>query len=195
MAWSKAGSTTLNSAGDTITVSGMTVSKFNEVLIHAVNNLGIDGNLTINNNSDPIYARSRSADGANPDAVAVDQTSVSLDLSWDTDLNCSFTKMDILNVNGEEKLGIVHSVLQGAVGAGNAPNRIEIVFKAVPSSLTTDITRFDVNNTRDGSYDVGSNISALGSDGDLYVVQDGAIFYETDTNKSYVLYNGSWTEL
>ena len=77
MAWSKAGSTTLNSAGDTITVSGMTVSKFNEVLIHAVNNLGIDGNLTINNNSDPIYARSRSADGANPDAVAVDQTSVS----------------------------------------------------------------------------------------------------------------------
>ena len=24
---------------------------------------------------------------------------------------------------------------------------------------------------------------------------DGSIFYETDTNKSYVLYNGSWTEL
>ena len=26
-------------------------------------------------------------------------------------------------------------------------------------------------------------------------VVDGSIFYETDTNKSYVLYNGSWTEL
>ena len=189
MAWTKSGSTTLNSAGDTITVSGMTVSKFNEVLIHAVNNLGIDGNLTINNNSNQIYARSRSADGANPDAVAVDQTSVSLDLSWDTDLNCSFTKMDILNVNGEEKLGIVHSVLQGAVGAGNAPNRIEIVFKAVPSSLTTDITRFDVNNTRDGSYDVGSNISALGSDGVATPapnnVQDNSIFVEKNTGERY----------
>ena len=26
-------------------------------------------------------------------------------------------------------------------------------------------------------------------------IEDGSIFHETDTNKSYVLYNGSWTEL
>jgi hypothetical protein len=26
-------------------------------------------------------------------------------------------------------------------------------------------------------------------------VPDGSIFYATDTNKSYVLYNGSWNEL
>jgi hypothetical protein len=26
-------------------------------------------------------------------------------------------------------------------------------------------------------------------------IEDGSIFYETDTNKSYVLYNGSWTEV
>ena len=26
-------------------------------------------------------------------------------------------------------------------------------------------------------------------------IEDGSIFYETDNNKSYVLYNGSWTEL
>ena len=26
-------------------------------------------------------------------------------------------------------------------------------------------------------------------------IQDGAVFYETDNNKSYVLYDGSWSEL
>jgi hypothetical protein len=26
-------------------------------------------------------------------------------------------------------------------------------------------------------------------------VVDGSIFYETDNNKSYVLYNGSWSEV
>jgi hypothetical protein len=163
MVWGKAGSQTLTSAGDTMTVSGMTVSKFNEVLIHAVNNLGIDGNLTINNNSNQIYARRRGANGGAEES-ATDQTSVSLDFLWNTDLNCSFAQMYVLNVNGKEKLGIVYNIAQGAVGAGNAPDRIEIVFKIAPSSLTTDITGFDVNNTRDGSYDDGSNLSALGSD-------------------------------
>tara|TARA_R110000823_G_scaffold313993_1_gene442246 strand:- start:9 stop:599 length:591 start_codon:yes stop_codon:yes gene_type:complete len=196
MAWGKAGSQTLTSAGDTMTVSGMTVSKFNEVLIHAVNNLGIDGNLTINNNSNSIYARRRSADGGSEES-ATDQTSVSLDFLWNTDLNCSFAQMYVLNVNGKEKLGIVYNIAQGAVGTGNVPDRIEIVFKIAPSSLTTDITGFDVNNTRDGSYDDGSNLSVLGSDitPASVKVTDGAVYYETDNNKSYVLYNNSWTEV
>jgi len=58
----------------------------------------------------------------------------------------------------------------------------------------------DINGTggNDGSGDmqIGDNISALGSDGvESLNVQDGAVYYETDTNKSYVLYNNSWTEL
>lgn len=40
----------------------------------------------------------------------------------------------------------------------------------------------------------------LGSDvtpatAEVIKVQDGAIFYETDTNKEYILYNSAWTEL
>jgi hypothetical protein len=26
-------------------------------------------------------------------------------------------------------------------------------------------------------------------------VQEGAVYYETDTNKEYVLYNNTWTEV
>ena len=46
------------------------------------------------------------------------------------------------------------------------------------------------------TWHVGTNLSALGSDGvESMTVQDGAVFYETDTNKAYVLYDGSWSEL
>ena len=46
-----------------------------------------------------------------------------------------------------------------------------------------------------------SEVSTLHNSGNgkaiksLLDVPDGSIFYETDTNKSYVLYNGAWTEL
>jgi hypothetical protein len=46
-----------------------------------------------------------------------------------------------------------------------------------------------------------NEISTLYNSGDGIKIEDtqkiidGSIFYETDTNKSYVLYNGSWTEL
>jgi ribosomal protein L27 len=40
-----------------------------------------------------------------------------------------------------------------------------------------------------------SNFTVLGSDEVLYVVQDGAIFYEKDTNKEYIISNNTWTEL
>jgi hypothetical protein len=61
------------------------------------------------------------------------------------------------------------------------------------------VTRIDLYNDGSGGtgdYAVGSNVSALGSNGvESMKVQDGAVFYETDTNKSYVLYDGSWSEL
>ena len=46
----------------------------------------------------------------------------------------------------------------------------------------------------------GDNISVLGSDmtpaaAQDATVTDGAIFYETDTDKEYVLYNNTWTEV
>jgi len=47
-----------------------------------------------------------------------------------------------------------------------------------------------------GDYLSGSNVSVLGSDGvESLNVQDGAVYYETDTNKEYVLYDNTWTEL
>jgi hypothetical protein len=100
----------------------------------------------------------------------------------------------MVSISGEEKLGIV-STCGGATGAGSTIHRTEIVYKFVPSSLSANVTQVAITEKGSGNHAIDSNLSALGSDGVIYVVQDGAVYYETDTNKSYVLYNGSWTEL
>jgi hypothetical protein len=60
----------------------------------------------------------------------------------------------------------------------------------------TRVTRVDFTNGSSGSYDTNSNITVIGSDGTAsMIIQDGAIYYDTDLNKEYVLYNDTWTEL
>ena len=99
----------------------------------------------------------------------------------------------IINIAGEEKLGIGNIVDNVASGAGTAPNRKESTCKWVNTSNQFDIVG---SYTASGTYNANSNLSALGSDGvESLNVQDGAVYYETDTNKEYVLYNNSWTEL
>ena len=64
-----------------------------------------------------------------------------------------------------------------------------------PRSITTGDTNWvtvaggDANRFYMMHFDF-SPASAVASN-----VQDGSIFYETDTNKSYVLYNNTWSEL
>ena len=101
-----------------------------------------------------------------------------------------FTVMYAFSVSSEEKLMIIHTIASNTAGAGNAPARNQQVAKFVPSP-DASITRVDVTNGGSGDFDTSSNLSALGTEGvELPLnVQDGAVYYETDTNKSYVLYN------
>ena len=83
-------------------------------------------------------------------------------------------------------------------GAGTAPGRYEGAGKWVNTS--DQITEVDLLNTDSGGFLTGSNLTVLGSEvtpaaAEAATVQDGAVFYETDTNKSYILYDGSWSEL
>ena len=102
--------------------------------------------------------------------------------------------MYAVGISSEEKLIINFTVGQDTAGTGTAPSRREHVAKWVNTSDT--INRIDLNNDQSGDYAVGTNMSALGSEGvESMTVQDGAVFYDTDLNKSYVLYNNAWTEL
>jgi hypothetical protein len=108
--------------------------------------------------------------------------------SWDY-----FNVNYICSITGEEKLLIAQFTSNN--GEGNtAPNRNEHVAKFVPNP-DAPITRIDFTNTSgSGSYDTGSNLSALGSGDNITPaaaipfptnVQVGSRAEITDTRKMY----------
>jgi len=82
-----------------------------------------------------------------------------------------------------------NTVNQQAAGA-TVPVRTVIAAKMTTGASFDRVRYF---NNASGSFGSGSNMVLLGDI--ITKVVDGAIFHETDTNKSYILYNGSWSEL
>jgi len=191
MVWGKAGSTTLTSTGGTITVSGMTPSKMYESMICKLFNSGsVQVSLQFNNDTGTNYADRGSVNGGT-DSPLTNQQNIFLSHGSENE----FVVFDMVNISGKEKLIISHLVNQNTDGAGNPPSRRELVGKAV---ITSQITEVDVNVS--SLMAIGSNLSVLGSDAtpaaaSSLTISDGVVFYETDTNKSYVLSSNTWTEL
>ena len=161
MAWAKNGTpNTLGSAGDDMDITDLTAYKFNQFMIHGlINGASIDFDITLNDNSNSVYAVRRSENGGSDDTFTSEALfgrhgSYAYDM-WEMMYCCS--------ISGEEKLFISFFMGQGTAGSANAPVRAEFAYKFVPSP-DADITRIDVHNSQAGSYDTGSNVSALGTD-------------------------------
>ena len=190
MAWAKLGTTTLTSTGDDLDITSMTANKFLCVMCQPIPSGNARPKITLNNDGGSNYARRRSEDGGS-DTTDVSQTLIPFDRS-PTDLVFAISYM--ANIATEEKLVMTFLITNNTNGAGNIPKRAETIWKW--SNTSDSITRIDLNNTDTGDFAVDSNITALGSDGvESMSAQDGAVYYETDTNKSYVLYNDTWSEL
>jgi len=192
MAWAKAGIATLSTTASEVEAT-ITANKFNQILNHVITagsgNIGT--RYRFNDDSGSKYAQRWSHDGGS-DGTAVNQAQVFTEIN-DADED-RFQIGYLCSISGEEKLGINHLV-ETASGAGNAPQRSETIFKYVPSPDAT-ITSVKVMETVAGSFGSNTNLSVLGSDGTTSMtVQDGAIYYDIDLNKEYVLYNNTWTEV
>tara|TARA_R110000851_G_scaffold258581_1_gene411055 strand:+ start:260 stop:835 length:576 start_codon:yes stop_codon:yes gene_type:complete len=191
MVWAKNGTpVTLGGTSDTVAITDMTANKFNFFISHIIGVTNMNESIEFNGNVNNVYSERSSKNGVYPDTTATSQPDITIAPTGG--FVQSMVVGYVVSISGEEKL-VMAWQQTGGTGAA-APNRSEVVGKFVPSP-DADITRIDINNGGTGDYTTNTNLSALGSDGVLYVVQDGAIFYETDTNKAYVLYNGSWTEL
>ena len=192
MVWAKAGSTTLSGTSDVIDVTSLSNNKFITLLHHGLYSGDSNGTFNFNNDTGSNYAFQSNYAGSG-NYASINQTKFSYNDSSTHD--SIFVVPYILNIAGEEKLIIADQATIGATGAGNAPNRAEQVGKWVNTSdAITSIKH--TQSSSGGDYISGSNVSALGSDGVASLnVQDGAVYYETDTNKSYVLYNNTWSEL
>lgn len=95
---------------------------------------------------------------------------------------------------GDEKLCIADMVFSTGTGAGSKPSKASVVGKTTDTSTIDNIS---VSNLTSGSdFSNSSNLTVLGDNGtETTLVQDGAIYYDTELNKEYVLYNNTWTEL
>jgi len=186
---------TTATAGNGIAITGMTASETNQFLHHMVTpstNLSVNGHFNDAGNN---YAdRCEFSGGTDTTATSQDHFNQDGDTGNDDD---RLTVWYWCNVSGEEKLGIGHMVNRNTAGAGNPPPRAEMVSKyTVTSGQFTEVAY--VAST--GTLGTDSNLTVLGSEltpaaASGVIVSDGAIFYETDTNKEYVLYNNTWTEL
>jgi len=157
--WEELGRTTLGSAGDTITVSGLPARKYLIIIVNALATGGtVNTLLRFNNDSGANYAYRRSINGA------ADSTTVSANV-----FNDSFSTavqgqlfVYLTNITNQEKTGTVTQWNIAAAGAATAPQRLEGVSKW--SNTVAQINRVDCTNAGAGDYAIGSEVIVLGHD-------------------------------
>lgn len=158
--WEELGRTTLGSAGDTLSVTGLTARKYLKVLVTAIATGGtINGVMRFNNDSGANYAK-RVSDNSGADATGISAND--LYCLANTAAQDHKAIIEITNFTSQEKLAFGHAVGRGTAGAANLPVRNESAGKWTNTS--TQITRIDVVNSGTGDYAIGSEIIVLGHD-------------------------------
>ena len=196
MAWGKEGSTTLETANTNLSVTGISTNIFYQSMNHV---FATSGNVAMatSYNGDTAstsnrYAMRKNNNGTEDPLNSRDEIYLT---GGDTEI---FGIVYHVFVSGKEKLMIGNACGKGTVSG--YPNKNQGVGKYVPTDLTDTMSSMNIEaQNSSNTYTSDSNLSVLGSDltpaSTPIKVQDGAVFYEKDTNKEYVLYNAVWSEL
>ena len=162
MAWGKAGSTTLTTTGDTITVSSLSANTYFQVLGYKQSSGNSDFNWRVGNGSADSgnnYARRQSSNGGG------DTTNTGYSRMFADNGGASTPSFQVgyfANKSDKQKLNITHSVSQGTAGEGVAPTRRESVNKWTDTSNPIDVIQGV--NVEGGDFASGSEVVVLGWD-------------------------------
>lgn len=160
MAWQKNGTPdTLTGAGDILDIADLTSLKFNQFLLHDLASGLITSTGRIDGTSSSSYAVRRNLNSVEQ-SLLTSQTEI--ETGETTSADDEFQVWEVINISGEEKLIIYHSVNRELAGSGTPPSRWELVAKYVITS--GQFTQITITNGGSGSYDTDSNLSALGTD-------------------------------
>ena len=152
------GRTILTVAGDVITVDNLPAVSYLEIRVYVKGvNGNIDANLRFNNDSGNNYAHRSSTNGA---ADVTTPSANAFRLRGGGTAGETWTVVQVVNPQANEKLCIADTISNSVSGAANAPSRVERVGKWVNTSV--QISRADVVNLDAGDFDVGSEVVVLG---------------------------------
>jgi hypothetical protein len=149
--WEELGRTTLASAGDTISVTGLASKKYLLVLVSIAASGANNMVIRFNNDSSSIYHFRASNDGG-ADGTASDASSITVSVSSTTS---KASTIQIFNFENVSKLVQGHTIVSAA-----PPNRRE--FAGRWTNNTDFINRIDIINTEAGDYAAGSEVIVLG---------------------------------
>tara|TARA_R110000822_G_scaffold290422_1_gene412466 strand:+ start:349 stop:1776 length:1428 start_codon:yes stop_codon:yes gene_type:complete len=162
MAWGKAGSTTLGSAGDDITVTIGTTSKSNTLMCHGL--LGGSGTvqhgLRFDGLSSSIYSARFAEDGLS-DVAQQNQSAINCSPTAPAVSENSFMIGSTISISGKEKLFMGNIVFNSGNGTGS-PSRAELTGKSTDTTVLDSLSV--INQTAGSDFSVDSNVSVLGSD-------------------------------
>ena len=151
--------TVTGGAADVITVDSLTAKKHLMVQVKGIGTGGtINCNLTFNSDTGNNYAIRENVNGGS-DSTNVSQANT--DNLTGTVTGNVFANINIINEASKEKLFISHG-MENTAGAGNAPDRKEIVGKWTNTSNA--ITVIKANNGGTGSFAEGSEVTVYGTD-------------------------------
>jgi hypothetical protein len=160
MWWEEIGRTTLGTAGDVITVTGMTAKKYLRIIVYQINTGGTTRPaIRFNGDATANYAYRLSRDGA-ADVTAASTTI--LDITNAVSASPIHSQVDVINVATQEK-PVWAQTHHPSSGAAGVPGRVEMVGKW--ANTANQITQIDViNNGGTGDFAIGSEVVILGHD-------------------------------
>ncbi len=159
--WKELGRATLSSGtSDSITTPTFGAKENLMILVHTIPDGQVTANYRFNADSGSNYARRQSSNGASDGtATSQDHLLAGHGASGETTLVTSH----IINKSNKEKL-VTTQIMAAVAGAGNAPDRRELVGKWANTSA--QITSVTLYNNDSGSFNAGTEVVVLGCDND-----------------------------
>lgn len=161
--WKELGRTTLGSANDNITVSGLADKRYLMTLFYSSGGTGGNSEISWQLNSDTgsNYSVRYSSNGGG-DGYFTSKSYMHGDPYDIDDTNPRFSVSYLSNYASKEKLHISHSMRSNTAGAANAPARGESVSKW--SNTSNAVSSITANNRNTGTWSTNDEVVVLGWD-------------------------------
>jgi hypothetical protein len=156
MAFTALGSQVLTGGGDTLDVTGLE----NKPVLHIEGIIrGANTRILVTFNGDTGANYSYKYNG-NQAGASSSVNANYINPTFDTAPTVKFLVMDIINYDGQEKIGIGKYTDIGSAGVSNAPDEMQFVFKWTGSDVIDQVT---FTNDDSGDYGATSSLSVFGS--------------------------------